>query len=138
MSEVAVVAEMHQQLQKQETHQQLQQPEIMHKQLQQLLAELKQLQQLWKASGNMALFDATLEAYRHSLGWAFRHQTAVLIVAAATFVGTIGLYLAVPKGFLPRQDTGVIVATTVEPLSLDVMLESTWAWSRICAKGFDR
>ena len=36
----------------------------------------------------------------------------MLLVAAATLAGTIVLYIVVPKGFLPAQDTGVIVAVT--------------------------
>ena len=62
----------------------------------------------WSEAG----FDAMLNGYRHSLGWAFRHQTFVLLVGVATLVGTIGLYIVVPKGFLPTQDTGVLLAVT--------------------------
>ena len=36
----------------------------------------------------------------------------MLLVALATLAGTIGLYVIVPKGFLPQQDTGVIMAVT--------------------------
>jgi len=57
-------------------------------------------------------FDAMLAAYRTSLDWTLRHQPLVLLVGAATLVGTIWLYVVVPKGFLPQQDTGVIVAAT--------------------------
>ena len=59
-----------------------------------------------------AEFDALLAGYRRSLDWTFRHQPLVLLVGAATLVGTIGLYTVVPKGFLPQQDTGVLVAVT--------------------------
>ncbi|HEX2943068.1 MAG TPA: efflux RND transporter permease subunit, partial [Rhodopila sp.] len=41
-----------------------------------------------------------------------RHQPLVLAVSVLTLVGTIGLYIVVPKGFLPRQDTGVVLAVT--------------------------
>ncbi len=57
-------------------------------------------------------FDATLAFYRVTLGWAMRRQGLVLAVFAVTFAGTGALYLVVPKGFLPLQDTGVIVAVT--------------------------
>ncbi len=57
-------------------------------------------------------FEATLGWYRVSLGWAMRRQRAVLVVFGLTLAGTGGLYLAMPKGFLPLQDTGVIVATS--------------------------
>jgi multidrug efflux pump len=59
-----------------------------------------------------AAFDGMLAGYRHSLDWTFRHQTLVLLVGGASLVGTIWLYIIVPKGFLPQQDTGVIMATT--------------------------
>jgi multidrug efflux pump len=57
-------------------------------------------------------FDAMLSGYTHSLNWALRRQTMVLLVAIATLAGTVALYIVVPKGFLPQQDTGVIVAVT--------------------------
>ena len=41
-----------------------------------------------------------------------RHQRFVLLVGVATLVGTIVLYIVVPKGFLPQQDTGVLIAVT--------------------------
>ena len=57
-------------------------------------------------------FDKMLAGYRRTLDWSLAHQTFVLIVGVLTFFGTIGLYAIVPKGFLPRQDTGVILAVT--------------------------
>jgi hydrophobe/amphiphile efflux-1 (HAE1) family protein len=57
-------------------------------------------------------FAATLALYERSLAWVMRREAATLAVAVATLITTIVLYLVVPKGFLPIQDTGVIVATT--------------------------
>jgi multidrug efflux pump len=57
-------------------------------------------------------FDALLAGYRHTLDWSFRHQRFVLAVGVLTLFGTLGLYAVVPKGFLPRQDTGVLLAVT--------------------------
>ena len=57
-------------------------------------------------------FNALLAGYRRSLAWTFGHQTLVLLVGVGTLVGTILLYIVVPKGFLPQQDTGVLVAVT--------------------------
>jgi multidrug efflux pump len=59
-----------------------------------------------------AAFDGLLAGYRRSLDWTFRRQPLVLLVSVATLVGTIGLYAVVPKGFLPQQDTGLLVAVT--------------------------
>ena len=57
-------------------------------------------------------FNALQRAYGVSLRWALRRQGLVLLVALATLAGTIGLYIIVPKGFLPQQDTGVILGVT--------------------------
>ncbi|HEY6270650.1 MAG TPA: multidrug efflux RND transporter permease subunit [Terriglobales bacterium] len=52
------------------------------------------------------LFDQILKIYRHSLGWVLRHQAFTLGVTIATAVLSIGLYIYIPKGFFPQQDTG--------------------------------
>ncbi len=57
-------------------------------------------------------FAATLAAYRTSLAWALRHPVLVLLAALATLVGTIVLFIAIPKGLLPSEDTGQVVAFT--------------------------
>ncbi len=64
------------------------------------------------ARASEAAFEWLLAGYRRSLAWTFRHETLMLVVAGATLIGTIGLYAIVPKGFLPQQDTGVIIAVT--------------------------
>ena len=61
-----------------------------------------------------------LAGYRRSLAWTFGHQRLVLVVGAATLVGTIGLYVVVPKGFLPQQDTGVLIAVTEAAQSVSI------------------
>ena len=58
------------------------------------------------------LIERSVEAYHASLIWVLRHQRATLFVTLLTLVTTIGLYIAVPKGFLPQQDTGLITAIT--------------------------
>ncbi|MBF0562893.1 MAG: multidrug efflux RND transporter permease subunit [Alphaproteobacteria bacterium] len=58
------------------------------------------------------LFSVLRRGYGHSLTWVLRHQPTTLTVALATLVGTIWLYGIAPKGFLPTQDTGLILATT--------------------------
>jgi len=54
--------------------------------------------------------DLVARGYRVSLEWVLRHERATLIATFATLVITIGLYLIVPKGFLPLQDTGLVTA----------------------------
>jgi multidrug efflux pump len=56
--------------------------------------------------------DSTVDAYHRSLQWVLRHQRATLIVTFATLAATLLLYVLAPKGFLPLQDTGSIVAVT--------------------------
>ncbi len=65
-------------------------------------------------------FEHLLTGYRHSLDWSLRHGRFVLLVGAATLVGTTVLYLMVPKGFLPRQDTGVLLAVTEGAQSISI------------------
>ncbi|MGA9865114.1 MAG: efflux RND transporter permease subunit [Acetobacteraceae bacterium] len=65
-------------------------------------------------------FDSMLDLYRRTLAWALARQGLLLIVAIATLVGTIGLYVIVPKGFLPRQDTGTIIAVTEAAQSISI------------------
>jgi multidrug efflux pump len=64
------------------------------------------------ARASEAAFDALLGLYRSSLAWSLRHQSLMLLTGMATLVGTVWLYIVVPKGFLPQQDTGVLVAVT--------------------------
>ena len=51
-----------------------------------------------------------VEVYRRSLEWVLRHETLTLLVTAGTLVATVWLYIIIPKGFLPLQDTGLIFA----------------------------
>jgi multidrug efflux pump len=60
---------------------------------------------------NRAL-DWVVEGYRRSLEWVLRRQTMTIVVTAATLALTIWLYIIIPKGFLPPQDTGLINAVT--------------------------
>jgi multidrug efflux pump len=57
-------------------------------------------------------FRRTTAGYRRTLRWALAAQPLVLLIAAGTLAGTVLLYVLIPKGFLPPQDTGVIVAVT--------------------------
>jgi len=54
--------------------------------------------------------DRVIQGYKHSLEFVLRHQTATLFVAFLTVAVTIWLYVIMPKGFLPDQDTGAITA----------------------------
>jgi multidrug efflux pump len=56
--------------------------------------------------------DRTVEGYRHSLEWVLRRQGLTLLVTLGTLVATVWLYIVIPKGFLPSQDTGLIFAVS--------------------------
>ncbi len=51
-------------------------------------------------------FDGFLRGYERSLGWALRHRRFMMLLLAATVGLNIYLYVIVPKGFFPQQDTG--------------------------------
>jgi len=70
----------------------------------------------YRASERM--FDKVIEAYGRSLQWVLRYQTTTLLVAAGTLVLTIFLYIIVPKGFFPVQDTGIIQGFSQAPESI--------------------
>jgi hydrophobe/amphiphile efflux-1 (HAE1) family protein len=53
--------------------------------------------------------------YETGLIWVLRHYLFTLGVAGLTLVATVFLYVAVPKGFVPQQDTGIIFGTTDAP-----------------------
>jgi multidrug efflux pump len=63
-------------------------------------------------------FDRIIEVYGHMLNWVLDRQTLVLFVALGTFALTAALYIVIPKGFFPLQDTGVIQAISEAPQSV--------------------
>jgi multidrug efflux pump len=60
-------------------------------------------------------FDKMRDGYGRALAFTMRHQLATLLVAGASVVLTGWLYVVMPKGFLPQQDTGLILITTEAP-----------------------
>ncbi len=71
---------------------------------------------LLRASG--ALFERALAAYAGALDRVLRHQRATLWVALGTLALTVLLYVVVPKGFFPVQDTGLIQGISEAPQSI--------------------
>jgi multidrug efflux pump len=61
--------------------------------------------------------------YEQTLKWVLERQTATLLVAVATLAVTILLFIAIPKGFFPIQDTGVIqgISEGAQTVSFDEM-----------------
>ena len=65
---------------------------------------------LARATG--AFFERTIAHYGRALGWVLAHRGLTWLVFLATLALTALLYLVVPKGFFPAQDTGTLQATT--------------------------
>ncbi len=63
-------------------------------------------------------FNGMIAFYGRTLKVVLRHQTLTLIVAVATLVLTAFLYIVIPKGFFPVQDTGVIQGISQAPQSI--------------------
>jgi multidrug efflux pump len=59
-----------------------------------------------------AWFDRLVQQYDRVLRWVLRHQTFTMWVATGTLVLTVVLYVVIPKGFFPLQDTGILQGTT--------------------------
>ncbi len=68
-------------------------------------------------------FDGVQRVYLRSLDWALRWRKLMLLMTLAVVIGTIKLYGYVPKGFLPIQDTGILMGTTTASpdISFDAM-----------------
>ncbi|AUA55185.1 Multidrug transporter MdtC [Achromobacter spanius] len=83
------------------------------------------------ATGNF--IDRVIAGYDRMLQVVLRHQTLTLLVALGTFALTVVLYLMVPKGFFPQQDTGLIQAITQGPqsISFPAMAERQQAAARL-------
>ena len=65
-----------------------------------------------------AFFEAIVQAYGRSLTWVLQHQTRVLLLAIATMLMTVILYIVIPKGFFPVQDNGLIQGVSEAPPSI--------------------
>ena len=60
----------------------------------------------WFYRRSEQVFEWVLSVYRGSLGWVLRHQMLVLLLTIGTACLSVYLYIIVPKGFFPQQDTG--------------------------------
>jgi len=88
------------------------------------------------ARGAERAFNRVVSAYMTSLRRILAHQPAVLVVAAVTLVVTIALYVSIPKGLFPVQDTGVILGISEAPqnVSFPAMAERQQALARMILK----
>jgi multidrug efflux pump subunit AcrB len=78
-------------------------------------------------------FEAMLAFYRHGLDWVLAHQRVTLAGFVATLAVTAALFLAIPKGFFPQQDTGVVFGTSdaAQDISFAEMSRRTLALGQV-------
>jgi multidrug efflux pump len=64
------------------------------------------------------IYERVIEFYGRTLSWVLKHQTATLLATLGALALTLYLYVIVPKGFFPIQDTGVILGISEAPESV--------------------
>jgi multidrug efflux pump len=72
----------------------------------------------WLYRASEFAFDSVIRLYGFTLRGVLRFQALTLLVAVATVTATVFLYIDVPKGFFPVQDTGVILGISEAPQSI--------------------
>ena len=84
-------------------------------------------------------FEYVIKKYAVGVRWVLRHQTLTLLVTLGTFLLTVYLFLIVPKGFFPVQDTGVLLGITEAPqtISFGAMSSRQQALARIILQDRD-
>jgi multidrug efflux pump len=55
------------------------------------------------------VFDAALDFYARTLGWALRHPLVIMLILVMTVALNVDLFIRIPKGFFPQQDTGRLI-----------------------------
>ena len=83
-----------------------------------LLRHQKKEEETWFYRKSEDAFNAVIAFYGRTLKFVLRFRTVTLLITFATLVGTILLYIYVPKGFFPVQDTGVILGVSEAPQSV--------------------
>jgi len=88
----------------------------------------------YRASGRF--IEGTIARYGTLLQWVLKHQGLTLAVALGTLLLTVGLYIVIPKGFFPVQDTGAIqgVSEAAQSVSFTAMAERQQALGRVILK----
>jgi multidrug efflux pump len=83
-----------------------------------ILRRTDEAEQGWFYRATGRFFERVIARYAAALEWVLDRQGTTLAVAVATLVLTVVLYLVVPKGFFPVQDTGVIQGISEAPQSV--------------------
>jgi multidrug efflux pump len=101
-----------------------------------LLRHKPEAQQGWFYRTSEHIFETVIRWYGKTLNVVLRHQPLTLFIAVCTLVATILLYIYVPKGFFPVQDTGVILGVSEAPqtVSFDSMAQRQQALAAVIVK----
>ena len=86
-----------------------------------------------------AFFDGLLRQYDRGLQWVLRHQPIMLGVLLLTIAATVFLYIEIPKGFFPQQDTGMLtgISEAAQDISFAGMMEKQQELAAVIAKDPD-
>ncbi len=90
-----------------------------------LLRHQPENQQTWFYRKSEKVFNDVIAFYGRTLQFVLRFRTTTLLITIATLVGTILLYIYVPKGFFPVQDTGVILGVSQAPQNISFAAMAT-------------
>ena len=98
-----------------------------------ILRHKKASEQGWFYHVTERALEKSIEWYALILRWVLRHQTGTLVVTVGTLILTLLLYLYVPKGFFPVEDTGVLlgVSEAPAPISFSAMAERQQAITKV-------
>ena len=77
-----------------------------------------------EAGRRPGILERALRGYGHTLTWALRHRRLVLLIFVGTICLNVALYIVVPKGFFPQQDTGRLVGSLEADQSVSFQLMS--------------
>jgi len=86
-----------------------------------------------------AFYERVIEFYGRTLRWVLRYQTTTLLVTVGTLILTLYLYVVVPKGFFPVQDTGVILGISEGPgnISFNALAQRQQELAKVILKDHD-
>ncbi|HVI06895.1 MAG TPA: efflux RND transporter permease subunit, partial [Candidatus Binatia bacterium] len=84
-------------------------------------------------------YNRVIAFYGRTVKWVLKHQTATLLVTFGTLVLTLVMYVVVPKGFFPVQDTGVILGVSEAPdsISFEAMSQRQQELAKMILKDAD-
>ena len=104
-----------------------------------LLRNRMDQEQGWFYRKSGQFFHWAVEKYGTTLRWVLRHQRATLLVTVGTLALTVFLYIVVPKGFFPVQDTGAIlgISEATQTVSFQAMTERQQRVAEIILKDPD-